>query len=270
LTRAARRPRPAARARRERRRRSFDGCAALYERARPGYPPRLFDDLVRLAGLRRGARVLEIGPGPGTATLPLARRGFRILAVELSPAMARRCRRNLRRFPAVRVLNLPFEDWPVQAGAFDLVVAATAFHWLNPRLGYCRAAAALRPGGWFALVWNARQPVAGRLGRELRAVYRELGLEAWGRARPGRGIRRRVDSVRRSGRFGRVRVRRYPWTRTYTVAEHLDLLRTMSDHAIMDGGVRRRLFRRLRQVLDRHGGTCVHRHLAVLLLARRA
>src|SRR6267143_6546045 len=49
---------------------TFDEAAELYDRARPGYPPELFDDLANLGGLHPGARVLEIGSGTGKATLP--------------------------------------------------------------------------------------------------------------------------------------------------------------------------------------------------------
>jgi cyclopropane fatty-acyl-phospholipid synthase-like methyltransferase len=47
----------------------FDEDADLYDRARPGYPAQLFDDLAELAGVGPGCRLLEIGPGTGKATL---------------------------------------------------------------------------------------------------------------------------------------------------------------------------------------------------------
>ncbi|MBM3314303.1 class I SAM-dependent methyltransferase [candidate division WOR-3 bacterium] len=147
----------------------------------------------------------------------------------MSRTTARRCRRNLRRFPALRVLNLPFEDWPVETGASDLVLAATAFHWLNPRLEYCRAAAALRPGGSLALTRNSRLTPEDRLHRELAVAYAEIGLKPRRAPRPETRLRRRADSVARSGRFGRTLVRRYHWTRSCTGRGYLDLLRTMPD-----------------------------------------
>ena len=39
----------------------FDAAAEDYQRSRPVSPAQLFDDLVELAGLAPGARVLEIG-----------------------------------------------------------------------------------------------------------------------------------------------------------------------------------------------------------------
>ena len=58
----------------------------------------MFDDLVALAELGAGARLLEIGCGTGQNTAPLAERGFEIVAVELGESMAELARRNLAAF----------------------------------------------------------------------------------------------------------------------------------------------------------------------------
>src|ERR1700680_350180 len=115
----------------EPRRATFDEAAELYDRARPGYPPELFDDLTAIAGLRPGARLLEIGCGTGQATQPLAERKFQITAIELGPNLAAVARRKLARFCNVAVEVAAFEEWPLPAEPFDAVVSATAFHWLD-------------------------------------------------------------------------------------------------------------------------------------------
>ena len=38
--------------------------------------------------------------------------------------------------------------------SFDLGLSATAFHWLNEDLALTKVAKLLRPGGWWAMVWN--------------------------------------------------------------------------------------------------------------------
>ena len=40
---------------------SFDSAADLYQQARPDYPDELYETLLRVTGLKSGARVLEIG-----------------------------------------------------------------------------------------------------------------------------------------------------------------------------------------------------------------
>ena len=80
---------------RERLRQTFDRAAERYDQVRPDYPEALYDDLVALAGLTPGDRLIEVGCATGKATRPLARRGFRITCVELGTELAAMARRNL-------------------------------------------------------------------------------------------------------------------------------------------------------------------------------
>ena len=130
----------------------FDEDAELYDRARPGYPDALFDDLFALAGIGAGSRVLEIGCGTGQATVALAERGCAVVAVELGANLAAVAARNLAAFPNAQVVVGAFEDWPLPDEPFDAVVAFTAFHWVDPTVGVDKVAEALRPGGAFATV----------------------------------------------------------------------------------------------------------------------
>ena len=137
---------------RELRRSTFDEAVELYDRARPGYPAALFEDLAELTSIGPESRVLEIGPGTGQATLPLAERGCRVVAVELGADLAAVARRKLAGFANVEVVTAAFEDWPLPAEAFDLVLAATAFHWIDPAVRIDKVADALRPGGSLATI----------------------------------------------------------------------------------------------------------------------
>jgi tRNA1(Val) A37 N6-methylase TrmN6 len=112
---------------RERLRRTFGEDAELYDQYRPGYPLPLFDDLAILAGIGSRSRVLEIGCGTGQATLPMARLGCTITAVELDADMARMAQRNLAGASRVEIVVSAFEDWELPTQAFDLVMSATAF-----------------------------------------------------------------------------------------------------------------------------------------------
>jgi cyclopropane fatty-acyl-phospholipid synthase-like methyltransferase len=48
---------------------TFDSSADVCETARPEYPEELFDDLIELAGLDPGDRLLEIGCATGKEPL---------------------------------------------------------------------------------------------------------------------------------------------------------------------------------------------------------
>jgi len=251
------------------RRQSFDAVARLYDRFRPGYPEELIDDAVRLSAIPEGGRILEIGPGTGQATLPLARRGFSILGLELGPSMARVCRRNLRAFPDVEIHNIAFEDWEPEPEAFDIVLAATAFHWIPYKVAYSRCAKVLRPDGSLALLWNFVDTPDTGFFRGLGAIYREHAPHLAHRRPPEQRIERQRKKIVSSGYFGPVTTVRRPWQSEYSADRYIGLLKTMSNHAILAPRVRRSLFRAIRGLINEHGGKFVRPVVAVLFLAAR-
>ncbi len=251
------------------RRQSFDAVARLYDRHRPGYPEQLFDDLVRLTAIPPGGRILEIGPGTGQATLPLARRGFSILGLELGPRTARLCRTNLRNFPNARIVCQTFEDWPPEPESFDLTLAAGSFHWLEPRFAFARCALVLKPAGHLAIAYNFREVSGTPVLDSLTDVYRRLAPHLARPRTPEARIELQRKKIADSGWFGPVTVLRYPWARRYTADEYVGLLKTLSDHAALLPAVRARVFRAVRRVIKDHGGVFERAVVAALFLAPR-
>jgi SAM-dependent methyltransferase len=112
-----------------------------------------------------GARVLEVGCGPGHLSIRLARQhGLEVTGLDLDPAMIQRARANVDRlgdgdgrrpsFLVGDVASLAFPD-----GSFDLVVSTLSMHhWTDPAAGLAEVGRVLRPGGR-ALVWDFRPGV---------------------------------------------------------------------------------------------------------------
>jgi SAM-dependent methyltransferase len=256
------------------RRGSFDRAAALYDAARPGYPEALVDDVVSFSRISPGGRILEIGCGTGQATLLFARRGYRIQCIELGANLAAVARRNLAPYPSARVWVGAFEDWPLVEESFDLAVSATAFHWVDPAVGYPKVAHALAPGGALAFFWNRPDPAAEDDGfsAAVQAVYQREAPALAAAYRPPRGEdeAERVAAIEQTGLFGPVTVRRYRSTEVYDAARYLRLLETYSDHAALDPVVRSRLYRGIGALIDtRFGGQVTKGYLTLLYLARR-
>ena len=236
---------------REQLRQTFDQAAERYDRARPEYPEVLFDDLVALAGLEPGDRLIEVGCATGKATRPLARRGFRITCVELGDELAAVARQNLAGAD-VEVVTGQFEAWRPDEPA-SLVYAATAWHWIDPEVRYRRAWEALRPGGHLAF-WAASHvfPAGGdTFFEELDDIYAEIGEAdppGTPRLRPGELPDQRAD-IEASDLFEVTAVRHYDWERVYTAAEYIELLSTFSGHIAMPEWKRQRLFGEVRRRL---------------------
>lgn len=215
-------------------RETFNEDAERYDRARPRYPVQMFDDLAA-AGVAPGARVLEIGCGTGQATVSLAERGYRIVAVELGAEMAALARRNLAGFDSVEVVTAAFEEWPLPSEPFDVVFSATAFHWIDPAVRVSKSADALRLGGLLATVSSTH--IAG--GTWTEGFFAEV-QECYERfdptTQPGLRLTAASDIPKddrelvSSGRFGPAGFARYEWELAYSTADYLDVLLTYSGH----------------------------------------
>jgi protein-L-isoaspartate O-methyltransferase len=225
------------------RRATFDRAAELYERARPGYPDELIDDVVALAELRPSSRVVEIGCGTGKATLPLAGRGLRITCVELGASLAAIAQRKLAPFPGVEIVNADFETWRPERADYDAVVAFTAFHWIPPELRYPSVAAVLREGGALAvaMVHHVVAEDADPFFLEVQADYDAVGKGGDSPSRP-EGVEDFGAEMEASGLFRVVAERRYRWEMEYTADAYVDVLGTYSDHLMQEKETRERLF----------------------------
>jgi SAM-dependent methyltransferase len=253
--------------------RTFDSAAGDYDRARPAYPEELFDDLVELAGLEPGSsRLLEIGCATGKATRPLLERGFSIVCVEMGPQLAERARRNLAGFPFEIHVD-PFEEWECQPEAFDLVYAATAWHWLAPTR-YRKAHALLRPDGHLAF-WSAFHAFPAGYDEffaEIQEVYDAIGEGKRGEWPPPapEQIPDEVSEIEATGLFEGVQVRRYVWETQYTADEYIALLDTFSGHIAMDAAKREHLDREIRRRITSRPGQRVRRDWYSILHVARA
>lgn len=251
----------------------FNEAAELYDRARPGYPDALFDDLVALAGLRPGARILEIGCGTGQATLPLAERGYTIDAVELGAGLASVARRKLARFPNVTVHVATFEEWALPVQPYDVVLAATSWHWVDPAVRFVKAAEALRPGG--ALVVVDTLHIAGGTSVLFAAVQAAcyavfMGDDPMLRLQDSASLPVALAPSAGTERFDTPVTRSYERDIAYSTAEYIDVLSTYSGHRDLPPEEHDGLLGCIARVIDeRFGGRIAKRYRNDLVVARR-
>ncbi len=252
---------------------TFDRVADRYHGRRPQLPPEVFDEFASLGGLHKGARLLEVGCGTGTATVELARRGFSVTAVELGENLADEARRNLRPYPRTTVITGNFEEYPVEDDAFDAVVAAGSWHWLDPRLRTDQAARALRSGGVLAIV-DGRH-VAGGDTAFFNDAQRCYEAHAPGTP-PGFTLPQPKDvpsndwRLSNDDRFSDVRFRRWVTVTDYTTETYLSLIRTFSGHIALSAQNQAALEECLLDLLQRSYAGSIRRAVLVeMCVARR-
>jgi SAM-dependent methyltransferase len=250
---------------------TFDEGAQQYDDARPVAPPEVFDDLVELARLEPGARVLEIGCGTGKATLPLAERGYSILGVELGVNLAEVARRTVADFPHVEIVTSSFEDWDPGHERFDAVVSFNAFHWIDPEIRFAKSASVLRAGGSLGVFGSAFVVHDGA-----DATWLALGEDheaVTGAADPRRHVndlRDRSDDFTAGGYFSNVIRKTYRWDLTYEADAYVALLASMSRYRVLPDDVREELFARFRRRIQERGGTVSPTRADVLYVATTA
>jgi SAM-dependent methyltransferase len=251
---------------REQLRRTFGEDAELYDRVRPNYPPALYDDIAELLGNPDQLRVLEIGPGTGQATAPMVERGWSVTAIELSPDLARVAHAKL---PEVEVIVADFDSWELPSATYDLVISATAFHWLDPATRVARCADVLRPGGMLAVV-STEHILGGSVQffADMMGCYQRFmddadtnGLQA------ADAIPEDSSEVDATGRFEPVEFRRYERDLTYSTSEYLDLLSSYSGHRALTTERRDGLYGCIGALIDAGGGSVTKRYLTQLSAA---
>ncbi len=260
------------------RRALFDRNIEVYGDGRPGYPPAIFDLLAAYYGLGPGTRVLEIGAGTGQATGSLLDAGAVVTAVELGSGLAQHL---LDRFGSDRlsVLVGEFETVELPAQGFDLVVAATAFHWIEPDHGLARVAQILRPGGSVALWWNcygdpARpDPLADAMRPLLRRRCPQFvdNGSAGVAAHPyALDVTSRMAELERSGLFDSIDHHVVAWTATQTANRLRAFLSSFSPWMDLDESIRNPLLGEIEQlVVERFGGEVERPFLTTLFTGRR-
>jgi SAM-dependent methyltransferase len=248
---------------------SFDTVAGLYDEYRPEYPQELIDSMIELSRLPKDGSILEIGSGTGKATRLFAQRGYAVHCIEPGMNLAAIAARNLKDYPQITFEITRFENWQERQASFDLVMSAQAFHWVPGEIGYPKAARALKPGGSLALFWNMHADLPEKIDTELDDIYRKITPDFDRPQNIEETIQERSEEFSRSGCFGPLTIRRFPWSRTYQTREYIGLLNTYSDHIRLPAQIRQRLFEEIANVIDSHGGLIEREYLAVLYIAQK-
>jgi len=232
---------------------SFDPIAATYDATRT-LDPRAIEGALRALAREfpcaRFPRVLDVGIGTGRLAFPFARRGYRVVGIDISNGMLARFRRHRARsrdlgVEAVRAdaTGMPFED-----GAFDIAYWVHVLHLIPAwRRAVDEALRVTRPGG--VIVYQRTEG-----GRDIERLDREYVriLGSLGQRRPRVGVRRRstvLDYLESRGCRVERRPRRWEWVERVSVREalHHHDIRTYSMTRFAPIEVHHEAMRRLRR-----------------------
>jgi hypothetical protein len=153
-------------------------------------------------------------------------------------------------------------------------VSASAWHWVDPAVGWRRAHDVLGPGGWMALLGHivVRRPGEPEVYAETADLHERFspGNPDWGHPPLEEDVWVAEAPVEESGLFGPPIVRWYPTVQWFDGDGFADLLRSMSLYRKLDRDVREPLLDAVAErIRTRLGDRASRRYLSVLRVAQR-
>jgi SAM-dependent methyltransferase len=247
----------------------YSAAAKSYNDCRPGYPKDLLDDALKLV---TGKRMLEIGSGPGTATISLAERGYDLVCLEPNPEFCALARENTAN--RVHIENVAFEEAPTEGLDFDAIVAATCMHWIPAEVGFPKAARSLKQGGSLVLLWNMMLTPATEI--DFEKIKNAHGTEfyellLWSDEDTQKEVANSVGKLMMSsGYFENLRTSEMRRLVAYTALQYVGLLSTYSFYMRLTPDQRSDLFQRIRRTIDEDlGGTITLSYLSLYHVATK-
>jgi len=253
----------------------FQSIIRDYEAARPGYPDALFRDIAEFAQLESNAKILEIGAGPGQATEYFVQGDYAITALEISERQVSFLNDKFARHAHFNCVCAAFEDFVCESNSFDLIFSATAFHWINPEIGYPKAHRLLKENGVIAVFWHLASIVEPKteLQQQIRAIYRTHAPQLddyLNEAEAEEMHRLRISQIQTQNLFRSPVTRVYQWQDEYSTQRYLQLMNSYSDFHSIDQSKRKAIMDGVAALIDAAGGIILIPQEVRLYLARKA
>jgi protein-L-isoaspartate O-methyltransferase len=249
----------------------YSPAAQAYGLARPPYPIEVIRQVSELAKLTEQSTMLEIGCGPGTATIDFAPLVGSIDSLEPNPDFYQLAQANCAAQNNAHFHNQAFEEWQSEQ-KFDAILAASSFHWIPAAIGYPKAASLLKENGALILLWNKELQPSWEVYQQLAPIYQRYApqLDRYEDRDMEADVLQQLGQIAiDSGYFdhlvgGEVRV-----AVTYEVDRYLTLLNTYSPYLKLNAEIKATLFAGLAEVINGDlGGSIDLQHTSAFHVTR--
>ena len=238
----------------------YGSVAQAYDRVRPRYSAELIDFAIDNARLSPGDKILEIGCGPGIATVSFTDRGFNLVSLEPNPEACQLAKKNCA-IPKVEICQTTLEEWTLKPKEFDAVLAATSIHWVSPKIGYPKINRALKDGGSLVLLWNAGLQPDEKITQLLKPIYKAYAPSL----KPFKARKQEKEELQAIGQkvvdlgcFKPVAATETTIEVNYSLKDYLLLLSTYSPYIALETQQRQNLFTAIEESLQETCGEQIH------------
>ncbi len=251
----------------------YSNVAKAYDRTRPRYSDRLITRLKDVVGLQPDKKILEIGCGPGIASLELAKMGVQSIGIEPSLSACEIAREKCANYANIEFINSTFENCTLAEKQFDAVIATTSFHWVTPEIRTKKSASVLKDDGYLVLLWNTPPELNAEERKILTPAYQThlpelISTESLQDHR--RNLAKFGKEIIDSGYFQDLETEEIILNVVYTVEEYLTLLTTLSSYIRLETSLRNTLLEELRKILEaQYGDRLELSYLSMMQIAQK-
>lgn len=208
----------------------FTGLVDEYLRYRPRYPKTFLNELLDVFHADSTGRLLDLGCGPGTATLDMRHRFREVIGVDPNKDMHQAACQQKEMYQATNVdfRLMRAEDINEKLGKFQLITCVSAFHWMDRRQVLQKSLELLNEGGGIA-IWGMGSFWARR--EKWQEIMIDIVKKYLGPERQGSELMNRKPShqiiVREEG-FRNVEMLKFPIIQTWNLEKIMGYLYSSS------------------------------------------
>lgn len=250
---------------------TFDSAALDYDKSRPAYIKEIYEDILHYKPINSDSNILEIGVGTGKASQPILNTQCHFIGIEPGEQLADLARNRYKAYKNFSLFNQTFQDFASTDKSFDLIYAATAFHWLPEAYGYNRVFNLLKPGGAFARFAYHAGHDQGRIALtdEIQKLYQKYMRSENQPAEFSNSDAQKLAEKALAYGFVDIKHMLYHTTKDFTADEYITLLRTYPDHMKIEAADRKKLFEGIHSAVNNYGGIMTVYYTMDLELARK-
>jgi SAM-dependent methyltransferase len=239
---------------------TFGRVSNLYESARPGYPSKLIDDILKISKIKKSGKILDVGCGPGKATKLFAKKGYSIIGIDISKDLISIAKKNSK----ASYKTVSFEDAKFKPKTFDVITSAQAWHWIDPEIALPKANKLLKDNGYLALFWKFEE--ADKFIRKLIRLY----VKYCGKSgRKPTSIRDAESMLKGSDLFYPYKKKEYLVNMEFTREKYYDMIHTFSWIINLSGKAKKDFESKLNDLLSKKGESFTVLFKYTLLIAKK-
>lgn len=253
---------------------SFDKFAKTYDDVRPRYPISMYNDIKEFCNISSKTQLLEIGTGSGIATEEIAKLEPDIVTVEPGENLVEVAKKNLSEYHNIKFICDTFENCVFGKKEFDIILAATTFHWLEKESKYYECYKYLKDNGFLVLFWNSFCRENSQVMREIDEVYAKNLFDTYERkADVNSGVLdkviKREQEIIQNEYFYISALKRYKTEYKYDSDTYVALLNTYPKIIKLKPDVREKFLAEIKEVIKRNGNSITIPILTSLYICRK-